>query len=419
MRFKHLTVIVVVFSLLILVNIGQFGAVAANSKVTIDCWRWLDDPSKPLFDELVEDFNKTHPDIKVEVQIVPWDSAYQKLITGIAAGSPPVVSYVHVNWLGALVKMGALQPLDEYMEVWPGAYDIQEEIWDLLKVKGTEKKYLLPTGVVTLYLYYRKDWFQQEGLTPPTNYKEFLEAAKTLTKDTDSDGRIDQWGYGLRGARGGHDMWNTFVKFFNRDGSINTDKTAVVKATKWYADLFREWKVCPPSAPSDGFIQFISDFEVGRTAMIIHHIKSSLRMIEALDGKVSAAVVPEGVNGGYTSCVPEGYSILKGASGEKIKAGFKFIAWLAEHKQRDRWCKEVGVVPVLKSVAKLPYYQQDPFQKASIESMKYAGHLPVVPETGPFIEDVWFTTFGRLLLGEITAEEAVETFYKHYGVARQ
>jgi len=416
MRFKHLMVIGVVICLLTLGNVGQFGAFAVNPKVTIDYWLWLDRPSQPMFYELVKEFNRTHPEIKVEAQVIPWDSMHQKLITAIAAGSFPVASRVYVNWLGELTKMGVLQPLDEYIKVWPGAYDVQKEIWNLLKIKGTEKKYVIPFQFVALYLYYRKDWFQQEGLTPPSNYEEFLEDAKKLTKDTDGDGRIDQWGYGMRGARGGHDMWNTFVKFFNRDGSINTNKPAVVKATKWHADLFRKWKVCPPSAPSDGFVQYTSDFRAGRTAMIIHHIGSSPMMVKALGNKVGAVAVPEGLNGGYTSAVPEGNAILAGAGEEKTKAAFEFIAWFGEHKQVDRWCRKVGSAPVLKSVAKLPYYQQDPFQKATIETMKYAGFLPRVPETGSFIEDVWPTTFGRLLLGEITAEEAVETFYKHYGV---
>jgi len=79
-------------------------------------------------------------------------------------------------------------------------------------------------------------------------------------------------------------------------------------------------------------------------------------------------------------------------------------------------CRHFGSVPVLKSLAEVPYYRDNPFQKATIDSMKYAGMLPLIPETGSFIEDVWPTTFGRLLLGEITAEKAVQIFYEHYGV---
>ena len=87
-----------------------------------------------------------------------------------------------------------------------------------------------------------------------------------------------------------------------------------------------------------------------------------------------------------------------------------------------RWVRSLPLkvrnidVPVVQSLVEVPYFRDDPFQKATIDSMKYAGFFPRVPGTGSFIEDVWPTTFGRLLLGEITAEEAVQAFYNHYGV---
>lgn len=148
--------------------------------------------------------------------------------------------------------------------------------------------------------------------------------------------------------------------------------------------------------------------------MIIHHIGSFDAMVKALGDKVAATVVPEGMNGGWTTVVPEGNAILKGADDEKKAAAFTFISWFAEKEQNERWCKEVGSVPVLKSVGAMPYFQDDPFQKASIESLKYGGVLPRVPATAEFIESIWPTTFQRLLLGEITGEEAVDTFLKHY-----
>ena len=100
----------------------------------------------------------------------------------------------------------------------------------------------------------------------------------------------------------------------------------------------------------------------------------------------------------------------------EAEAAFKFISWWGESEQVDRMCRHFGSVPVLNSLAEVPYYRDDPFQKATMDSMKFTGMLPLVPQTGSFIEDVWPTTFGRLLLDEITAEEAVQTFYSHYGV---
>ena len=417
MKFKkYLGVILVV--VLLIVGMIQLGAFA-NSVTKINFWMWTDFYEDPLWFDLVDEFNEAHSDIEVKLQLIPWDTFHEKLITTIAAGIAPEVSRVHVNWMGELTEMVALTPLDDFVAAWPGGNDVKEEIWDLLKIKKYgDTKFVIPFKFVALYLYYRPDLFKAEGLTPPTNYEEFLKIAHIFTKDTDGDGKIDQWGYGMRGARGGHDMWNTFANFFNRDGSINLDEAAVVRGVKWYADLFRKEKVTPPSTPSDGYIQFTGDFANGRTTMIIHHIGSSLKMIKALGDKVAAVPVPEGLSGGYTSAVPEGLAIIKPAieSDIEAEAAFKFISWWGENKQVDRMCRHFGSVPVLKSLAEVPYYRDDPFQKATIDSMKFAGMLPLIPQTGSFIEDVWPTTFGRLLLGEITAEKAVQIFYDHYGV---
>lgn len=417
MKFKKCFGVFLVVVLLI-VGIIQLGAFA-NSVTKINFWMWTDFYEDPLWFDLVDEFNEAHSDMEVKLQLIPWDTFHEKLITAIAAGTAPEVSRVHVNWMGELAEMEALTPLDDFVAAWSGGNDVQEEIWDLLKIKKYgDTKFVIPFKSVVLYLYYRPDLFKAEGLTPPTNYEEFLKIAHILTKDTDGDGRIDQWGYGMRGARGGHDMWNTFANFFNRDGSINLDEAAVVRGVKWYADLFRKEKVTPPSAPSDGYAEFTGDFANSRTTMIIHHIGSSQKMIEALGDKVAAASVPKGLSGGYTSAVPEGNAIVKPAieSDIEAEAAFKFISWWGENKQVDRMCRHFGSVPVLKSLAEVPYYRDNPFQKATIDSMKYAGMLPLIPETGSFIEDVWPTTFGRLLLGEITAEKAVQIFYEHYGV---
>lgn len=418
MKSKSFYITILLIMLLILGGLFQI-SVCATSVTEINYWMWHDYPEDPFLIDLVNGFNDTHLNIKVNLQVIPWDSFHAKLITAIAAGTAPEVARVHVNWLGELTQMDALKPLNDFVELWPGGYDIKKDVWDLLKVKGyDDTKFVVPFQFLSLYLYYRTDIFKAEGLTPPTNYKEFLKVAHTLTKDTDGDGKLDLWGYGMRGARGGHDMWNTFANFFNRDGSINLDKDAVARGTAWYADLFSKEKVTPPSAPSDGFVQYTTDFANGRTAMIIHHIGSSRKMIEALGDKVAAAPVPEGLNGGYTSAVPEGLAILKPAvkNDAEAKAAFEFISWWGENKQVDRWCRHVGSVPVVQSLTNVPIYKDDPFQKATIDSMKFAGFFPRVAETGSFIEDVWPTTFGRLLLDEITAEEVVQAFYDHYGV---
>ena len=133
MKFKkYLGVILVVVLLIIgMIQLGVF----ANSVTKINFWMWTDFYEDPLWFDLVDEFNEAHSDIEVKLQLIPWDTFHEKLITAIAAGTAPEVSRVHVNWMGELAEMGALTPLDDFVAAWSGGNDVQEEIWDLLKIK--------------------------------------------------------------------------------------------------------------------------------------------------------------------------------------------------------------------------------------------------------------------------------------------
>jgi hypothetical protein len=46
--------------------------------------------------------------------------------------------------------------------------------------------------------------------------------------------------------------------------------------------------------------------------------------------------------------------------------------------------------------------------------MPFAGVLPAHPKIAEFVDAVWPTTMGQTLLGQITAEEMMKTFDKHF-----
>ena len=67
---------------------------------------------------------------------------------------------------------------------------------------------------------------------------------------------------------------------------------------RWFIDLLRTQHVCPPSAPTDGFLQIINNMKAGRTAMTIHHIGSANDMVAALGDAITAVLVPRGPDRG-------------------------------------------------------------------------------------------------------------------------
>ena len=59
-----------------------------------------------LVESLVQRFNQSQSDFEVKVEFVPQAQARQKLITSIAAGSPPDCCQAWDNWVGGFDGMG-------------------------------------------------------------------------------------------------------------------------------------------------------------------------------------------------------------------------------------------------------------------------------------------------------------------------
>ncbi len=404
-------------ALLLVVSVVAFatGGQEAQEEQVVRFWYHFDDPETALT-PLITKFESENPGISIQAERVPWDAYYQRLLTAVAAGNPPDVAQVKLWWQPQLVELGALLPLDSYIAKWDGRDDVYDRIWELTEYTDG-KQYLMPLQMVVLYMYYRVDMFEELGLDIPTTRDEFLDVAKALTRDTDGDGEVDVYGFGIRGARGGHDWWGSFVlssgaEFFDRFGNIGLTTPEAIAANQWFIDLYREHGVSPPTTPNDGFREIVANMQNGVTAMTIHHIGSARGMHDALGDKISAFPVPMGSDGVWTSFGDEENAVF--AATDVPDAAFKWASFLAEAENNALWQESSGQVSINKSNANLPQGDLDRFFKATSDSTPFAGVLPAHPATAEFVEAVWPATMQRAFLGEITSREMMETFAEHF-----
>lgn len=124
----------------------------------------------------------------------------EKLLTAIAAGTPPDVSYTNWTAQTSLANDGAWLPLDAYM-VMTGLeredfilsmYD--QSLWD-------GKLYCLPGGADFIAMYYNKDVFVDAGLdpeVPPATTDELVEQSLQIL-EVDDTGAIQRLGWSPSG----------------------------------------------------------------------------------------------------------------------------------------------------------------------------------------------------------------------------
>lgn len=140
---------------------------------------------KVVLDKIVADFEAANPDIKV-VQIPFDDDVYSGtgLITQLQGTEVPDIYF---QWAGFPVRRdaeaGYAMDLTEILATDGWADTFVPAIWT--EGAGTMvdgKPYLIPTSLdVTNTIWYNQTIFEENGLTPPTTWAEFVALTKTLT----------------------------------------------------------------------------------------------------------------------------------------------------------------------------------------------------------------------------------------------
>jgi multiple sugar transport system substrate-binding protein len=117
---------------------------------------------------------------------------------------------VDLPWIGEFVKKGVLLPLSEVMDVNRlDPSDFHTAGWRAAHWDG--KPYGVPSQTTPELMFYRRDWFAEEGLAAPVTTEQVLEAAQRL-----HDPRKGRYGVAWNAARGtalGHTFMMTCADF--------------------------------------------------------------------------------------------------------------------------------------------------------------------------------------------------------------
>ncbi|HEX7070327.1 MAG TPA: extracellular solute-binding protein, partial [Rhodothermales bacterium] len=105
--------------------------------------------------ELVPEFERRNPDVKVVVQQIPWTAAHEKLLTAFVGDAMPDLAQLGNTWVPEFHLLGALEPLDSLVAASEAIdrTDFFDGIWQTNVLDGVT--YGLPWYVDTRLLFYR------------------------------------------------------------------------------------------------------------------------------------------------------------------------------------------------------------------------------------------------------------------------
>lgn len=149
---------------------------------TVSMWAYplSADGDEAFWAETTAAFEELHPDVDVDVTVQPWDNRDQLLTTAIAGGSAPDAFYIIGGQVGTYENLGALAPIDEYLEA--GALDdFNESAINAATVDGS--LYMMPAVQGSMLVVYNKAAFDAAGIDElPTTWDD-VEAAAPQLKD--------------------------------------------------------------------------------------------------------------------------------------------------------------------------------------------------------------------------------------------
>ena len=320
--------------------------------------------------------------IEVKVIEVPTAEMFTKILQEHRAGTGAYDALnVIPSWMPDLVKAGALEELDPYVD----KYGYRAELENIaptyrdnqMKVDG--KIYGFPDDGDLFVLYYRKDLFEDAenqaefkakygyDLGPPQTWEQYADAGRFIT---------DKYAPKIYGAgqfrQPAYGIWMFEERYRVEGGRFFDPETMRAQinseiGVKAFEGMRSDNAFMPPGVETWGFVEALSSFLAGDIAMTISWPpfgrwaagygteEEALSWVpkSTIADKVGYALPPGG-----TPQLAAGFSLSVSSSSKNKEAAYLFIQWLnSEETSLQR--------------VQLPYALRDPFRESHFTNAEY------------------------------------------------
>jgi multiple sugar transport system substrate-binding protein len=358
--------------------------------------------------ELLPEFERTHPGVKVVVQQLPWTAAHEKLLTAFAGDATPDVAQLGNTWIPEMSALGALEPLGPRIAASSviAQTDYFPGIWDTNVIAGTV--FGVPWYVDTRLLFYRKDLLAQAGFhAPPKTWDEWrrmLIAIKTqvgaqrfavLLPVNEFEPLLV---LGLQQAAPllrGEGRWGNFRSVDFR------------KAMGFYREMFEQgWA---PAMTNNQIANLYTEFGRGYFSFYISgpwNIGEFKRKLPPeQQGSWMTAPMP-GPDGPGASTAGGSSLVLFKASRRKPQA-WALMEFLSSPAVQQRFHALTGDLPPLRSVWATPALANDVYAQAFRAQLELAKPSPKVPEWERIANEMQLIA-AQVVHGRVSVDEAVQ-----------
>ena len=337
-----------------------------DSPVTLTFWNGFTGTDGEVLVDIVNTYNETNgKNITIEMDIMPWDTFYEKLPPAIATKTAPDFVLMPTSRLRVYGDQSLASMADYFDYAGSNFDDYQEGVLDSFKLDG--EYYSVPMQIISHYLFWDKDLFEAAGLdpeTPPATMEEVAEIAEKLT-----DKSKNQYGFAMDFE--GTNLLYQYMMFAFGDAFFDEETaTAMIdtednlKAMTFAQDM---WNAGVSPADIDDTV--LCSGQVGmfiNGSWMINGLRNAGRNFGVTAVPAAEGEEPKAL------CVPVGFEIPITTSEENKLAAYDFIRYWNSTEVCKKWTQMNGVPPYLVSVAEDEEIKNDPVVQALVPTLTYA-----------------------------------------------
>jgi multiple sugar transport system substrate-binding protein len=333
--------------------------------------------------QLVPEFERRNPGIRVRVQQMPWTAAHEKLLTAHVGESTPDVSQLGNTWVPEFAALGALEPLGPWVarSASTDVADFFPGIWATNVVEDT--LFGVPWYVDTRVLFYRTDILARAGFArPPATWDEWAAAMERIKSRAAKQQYaillpVEEWAQPvILGLQNGAPIL--------RDGGRYAafSEPRFREAFNFYISLFR--RGFAPTVASQQVANVFQEFASGGIAMWItgpwNIGEMRKRLPPELQDKWATTPLPAPRPPAPGVSNAGGSSLVMFRGSRHKEAAWKLMEYLTATEQQRRFFHLNGDLPARETAWRDTALAGDRHARAFLEQLRRVEPMPKVPE---------------------------------------
>src|SRR5690554_4761764 len=403
---------VTIISIFVLLNAFT---VFGQDKIVIKYAFWGTPEQLRGTEEMIASFAQENPSIEVEVEVAAWGEYWTKLQVQTAGGVAPDVFLINAPSFVDYMRRGMLLDLTPFIEEDKFSMSgYPETLVQLYQDPESGAQYGMPRDFDTIAMFYNKKLFDEAGVSYPTDdwtYDDMIEAAEKLTKDTNNDGRLDQWGILASSALQqmvGPVIWANGGEVFNEDlTECLLEQPAAEEAIQQIYDWVNEKHIAPTPAQAESLGW--AAFATGKLAMSFDgpFMIALYQDVESFQWDV--APLPIGSAGRATTL--HGLANVVFSETKHPEAAWKLAKYLSQDNAQKYLADNNIAIPALTVYSsdffeKLPYGNGESCEEVFLNAVNYARMFPIAPHYNEW-DTEYLRTMELVLLGQTTPARAL------------